>query len=478
MSIQKKLLLSNIFMIVIPLVVALITLSVFIIGPGAQSWETMANLFRDKNGVFTAQSLMQTLDLRGDLDVTLREMTAAGYHFEISVNGEVQFSNMTPGDTAVAKAAVGPLYDDDSNYAVTKGKTFVVRYNNAEDNYTATAVHTQEIPRAKHRQSYMEWYIALYVGFLVLIIVGSVMLMNVLMSWWIAQNILSPLKRLCACSQLIREGHLDFELTSDKKDEMGEMIRGFDEMRRHLQASVEERMEYEQYRKELINGISHDLRTPLTSIRGYVEGLRDGIANTPEKKSQYYGAIETSVKGLENLVDNLTNFSKVEMGQSHLEMLPTDLGAYVSGAAEKLREEYGKDRVAILTQLPADTVTVLLDKKEMDRVFRNLLDNTVKYRTRDTSAVTVTVEREGDAWVTLRFSDDGPGVREEELDKIFTCFYRGDEARTYPASGSGVGLAVVKQLVCQQGGSVYAENDGGLAVVIKLPVYREGKHGT
>ena len=166
MSIQKKLLLSNIFMIVIPLVVALITLSVFIIGPGAQSWETMANLFRDKNGVFTAQSLMQTLDLRGDLDVTLREMTSAGYHFEISVNEEVQFSNMTPSDTAAARTAVGSLYDDYSNYAVTKGKTSVVRYNNAEDNYKATAVHTQDIPRAKHRQSYMEWYIALYVGFL------------------------------------------------------------------------------------------------------------------------------------------------------------------------------------------------------------------------------------------------------------------------------------------------------------------------
>jgi len=478
MSIQKRLILSNIFMIIIPVVIAGITLAMFIMGPGAQSWETMANLFRDETGAFTAQSLMQTLDLRGDFDATLKEMTAAGYHFEVTVNGEIQFSNLTDSDVAAARKAIGSMYDDySSNYAVTERKTSVVRYNNAEDNYMATAVHTRDIPRSRGTSSYMERYIALYIGFLLLIIVGSVTLMNIAMSWWISRNILKPLKQLSTSSNLIREGHLDFELTSDKKDEMGEMIRGFDEMRRHLKTSVEERMEYEQYRKELINGISHDLRTPLTSIRGYVEGLRDGIANTPEKKAQYYEAIETSVRGLEDLVDNLTNFSRVEMGQSHLAMQPTDLTDYLRKGAAALQEEYTKDCVSIRTVLPEKAVTVMMDKKEMDRVLRNLLDNTIKYRTRGTSNVTIAAAEKENGRVEIRFCDDGPGVREEDLDKIFACFYRGDEARTSPGSGSGIGLAVVKQLICQQGGSVHAENDGGLVIVMELPLLEGEEHG-
>jgi len=477
MSIRKKLILSNIFMIVVPLVVALITLFIFIMGPGAQSWETMENLFRDDNGAYTAQSLMQTLEWRGDIKDTVKEMTAAGYHFTVYVNGTAEYSDMTEADISAARQAIGAMYDDDSNYAITKGDTSVIRYNNAEDEYTAIAVHTPDIPAARDAASYMERYIALYVIFLVLIIVASVTLMNVVMSCWIARDILEPLKQLSACSRLIQEGCLDFQLSSDKQDEMGEVIRGFDEMRSHLQTSVEERMEYEQYRKELINGISHDLRTPLTSIRGYVEGLRDGIADTAEKKIRYYEAIETSVRGLEGLVDNLTNFSRVEMGQSHLDMQPTDIGAYLSGCADTMREAYIKDSVTIETTLPPQAVSVLLDQREMDRVMRNLIDNSIKYRTKDRSLVKIAAEVRPQGRVEIRVSDDGPGVPPEDLEKIFTCFYRGDAARTFPARGSGIGLAVVRQLIGQQGGTVRAENDGGLSIIMDLPVCGKESHG-
>jgi signal transduction histidine kinase len=477
MSIRRKLIVSNIFMIVIPVVVAMITLSIFIMGPGAQSWETMENLFRDNDGVYTAQSLMQTLELRGDIKATEKEMAAAGYHFMISVDGETEYSNMTLGDVAAAKRAIGAMYDDRSNCAITKDGISFVRYDSADDGYTALAVHTREIPPAKGSTSYMERYIALYVGTLVLIIVGSVTFLNIMLSCWIVKNILKPLKQLSTCSELIREGRLDFELTSAKKDEMGEMIRGFDEMRRHLQTSVEERMEYEQYRKELINGISHDLRTPLTSIRGYVEGLRDGIADTAEKKKQYYEAIETSVKGLDDLVDNLTNFSRVEMGESHLEMAPLNVTEYLRGVIRSMRDEYRKDNVTFTARLPEKAVMVLMDRREMDRVFRNLIDNTIKYRTKNSSVITIAAAETEHHKIEIRVGDDGPGVDDQDLRKIFTCFYRGNAARTFPSGGSGIGLAVVKQLVSQQGGTVYAQNSHGLVIVMEMPIWQGEAHG-
>jgi len=461
-------------MIIIPVVIAAITLSIFIMGSGAQSWETMENLFRDHNGVYTAQSLMQTLEWSGDIEATETEMTSAGYHFSIYVDGVAQYSDITQSDVDAARRAIGNLYDEDGDYAITKDGVSIVKYHNNEDGYTAVAIHMEDIPAVIGLASYMERYITLYVAFLVLIIVASVTLMNIFMSWWIAKSVLKPLKKLSACSKLIREGCLDFELSSSRKDEMGEMIRAFDEMRRHLQTSVEERMEYEQYRKELINGISHDLRTPLTSIRGYVEGLRDGIADTAEKKIRYYEAIETSVMGLEALVENLTNFSRVEMGQSHLDMRRTDIAEYLRQSADMLRGEYLKDDVTILTELPDAPVPVKIDRSEMDRVFRNLIDNTVKYRQKGSSLVKISAALRGEDRVVIRVGDDGPGVRKENLEKIFTCFYRGDAARTFPSGGSGIGLAVVRQLIDQQGGEVHAENDGGLVIVIELPVCRGG----
>ena len=476
MSIRKRLILNNIFMIFIPVVVAVITLAIFIMGPGAQSWETMENLFRDDNGVYTAQSLMQTLEWHGDIDATEQEMTAAGYHFSIYVNGEAIYTDMTQSDTDTARRVIGALYDERGDFAITKDGISVVKFYNADDGYTAVAIHTGNIPTNVGLASYMERYIALYVAFLVLIIVASVTLMNVFMTWWTAENILKPLEQLSRCSEMIREGRLDFELGSSKKNEMGDMVRTFEEMRRHLQTSVEERMEYEQYRKELINGISHDLRTPLTSIRGYVEGLRDGIADTTEKKIRYYEAIETSVKSLESLVDNLTNFSRVEMGQSHLIMQPENLSEYLRGSAAMLNGEYTKDDVSITADVPDGAVRVSMDRSEMDRVIRNLIDNTIKYRRASRSQVRISARVTEAGRAEIRVADDGPGVREEDLEKIFTCFYRGDESRTSPSGGSGIGLAVVRQLITQQGGRVHAENDGGLVIVIDMPVYQGGAH--
>jgi len=470
MNIRKKLIMSNILIIVVPILIAVIILALFTAGPGAQTWETMENLFDDRDGIYTAQSEMQTLEWRGDLKGVKAEMKAAGYHFEIVYQGKVMYSSLTKDDIAAARKAVGDLYDRKSNLTYTKGSTSVVLFYSSQDNYKATAVSTASIPASKGDISYMERYIILYIGFLIAIIIAVVVLMNMVMSWWIARNILLPLRKLSTASALIKNGDLDFELTYKKQDEMGEAIQEFDEMRRSLKESVDERIRYEQYGRELINGISHDLRTPLTSIKGYVAGLRDGIASTPEKKLKYYEAIETSAGVLENLVDDLTNFSRVDMGETHLNMELTDLSGYYRDSTAEISTEYIKDNVTISLDVPDEKVPAEIDRKEMGRINRNIIDNTIKYRTGDSSNVRISLHAGDDGMAEIRIVDDGPGVKDNDLEKIFTCFFRGDVSRTRSAEGSGIGLAVVRQLIVQQGGRVHAENDGGLAIVIDLPL--------
>lgn len=470
MSIRKKLIMSNVLLIVVPVLVALITLAIFTEGPGGQAWETMELLFDDYNGTYTAQSQLETLEWRGDFTDAKKALSRAGYHFSITAEGEVIYSNLTKADVAAAKKALGDMYDGTADFTYDRGDVAVVKYTSEKENYQAIGIHTSDNPGADTDLSYMEKYIMLYIGFMIAIIIAVVVVMNIIMSWWIARNILAPLKKLSLGSEMIRKGELDFELAYPKKDEMGQVISDFNDMRRYLKDSVTERVKYEQYRRELINGISHDLRTPLTSIKGYVSGLRDGIASTPEMKVRYYEAIETGVGNLEHLVDDLTNFSRVEMGESHVKLEETDLAAYYRERKENLSLEYSIDGVEIDMEVPDTPVTVRMDKQEMDRINRNIIENSIKYRSGEWTIFKISVGVTKDKMAEIRLCDDGPGVSDKELEKIFTCFYRSDASRKNPAGGSGIGLAVVKQIVELQNGKVHAENDGGLAIVIDLPL--------
>ena len=470
LSIKKKLIISNILIIIVPLGIALALFGVFVNGTGARYWESMEIIYNDDNGIYSVQSLMHT-DIRdAQSDEAVTEMRNAGYHYEVKKDDSIVFSNLTADDIEQAKEAIGNTYGKNGEYSITSGGVSVVHmsFEDDDEDYNATAIHTPDIPK-KHGDSYMKRYIALYIGFMIIVLIGSVVLMNFILTWWISRSILKPLKELRTASGLIRDGELDFEMKSTRRDEMGDMINDFDEMRLHLKASVDERLKYEEYRKELVTGISHDLRTPLTSIKGYVEGLKDGIANTAEMKAKYYAAIETSVGTLEKLVSDLTDMSRLEAGGYAYDLKAEDLNVFYREEIETLRNEYVQADVDIRLDESAEPLIVAIDRKEISRIDHNVLSNALKYRTADHTVFTVSLDRDGDIAV-IALSDNGPGVADEELDHIFTCFYRSDSSRTRSSEGSGIGLAVVRQIADAHHGTVHAENNNGLSIVIKLPL--------
>ena len=276
------------------------------------------------------------------------------------------------------------------------------------------------------------------------------------------------------------------EGTQAQDDEIGETCRSFDDMRRGLRAAREERERYERNRKELLAGISHDLRTPLTALRGYASGILDGIARTEEKRTHYVTQIYRSSEILQHLVENLFLFSKLDLGRVEFDQATVDLRAYFADFIAERAPWYADQGLALHLEPSDDTEPLLvrLDPQEFQRVVENILGNSRKYGGGQPS-VDISIEKgeetesAGGRTAVVRFADHGPGVPEAELGKLFESFYRTDKARSQTAKGSGLGLAIARGIVEGMGGRIHAETTagGGLTVVLSFPVLQaeEGK---
>lgn len=249
----------------------------------------------------------------------------------------------------------------------------------------------------------------------------------------------------------------------------------FELTRRQLKMARETRDRYERNRKEMIAGISHDLSTPLTKIEGYACGLRDGIADTPEKKDHYFRMIIDTARHMGNLVQSLFLFSKLDLGQMEYHMEKVPLKAYLEDYVEEQSEHFKSQGLLLKVEAPREECVVLLDRIQFSRIVTNLLSNSIKYKTADLGHVVMSLSVPRKQWVQLAFSDDGPGVAPSDLSHLFESFYRTDKARTNPAKGSGLGLAVVRELVKGMKGIIWAENETphGLKIVMEFPLAKE-----
>ncbi|MCL2010433.1 MAG: HAMP domain-containing histidine kinase [Synergistaceae bacterium] len=268
----------------------------------------------------------------------------------------------------------------------------------------------------------------------------------------------------------VRDGNLDFRIDYRENDEFSQVCGEFNEMAAKLLESVEARRKDERSRKELIAGISHDLRTPLTSIKAYVEGLEQGVAATPEARERYMGTIKNKTADLEHIIDNLFLFSKLDTGEFPYDIERVDLAAAVSEIVDALKEEYGNRGLDISPARASGRVYADIDVAQMRCVIINIFENSVKYKDKARGKISVSIsEEKGTA--SLIISDDGPGVPEEALPKLFDVFYRSDESRNNPGQGSGLGLAIAAKMAEGFGGSIKAANvpEGGLSIKMTFP---------
>jgi signal transduction histidine kinase len=297
-----------------------------------------------------------------------------------------------------------------------------------------------------------------------------IILMNKLLTQFVFGKILTAMDTLSGGAHEIRDGNLDFRIDYPHDDEFAPVCGDFNEMAERLQMAAQARLKDEMSRRELFAGISHDLRTPLTSIKAYVEGLEHGVASTPESRARYLGTIRNKADDLEHIIEALFLFSKLDTGEFPYGMEHVDLSAAVADITGEAAAEYAARGLEITAHADQTPVWTDIDVSQLRRVMINIFENSLKYKTSEHGRLDVRVSREGETAV-LALTDDGPGVPGDAADKLFDMFYRLDISRSDPSKGSGLWLAIAAKVIEHFGGAIEAKNaePSGLSIIIKLP---------
>jgi signal transduction histidine kinase len=314
-----------------------------------------------------------------------------------------------------------------------------------------------------------------FVAIVLVIIVSIIIITNALLTRRIVKSIIKPLDTLAYGVGQIRDGNLDYQINYSGKDEFSNICSDFNEMAKRLSNYVQEKQKDEANRKELIAGISHDLRTPLTSIKAYVEGIESGLAVEPQVQKKYLTIIKNKANDLEHIVNQLFLFSKLEIGEFPFYIEPLDIGKELADFIATISEEYQKKGLKIEFLQNVENIYIQADIVQVRNAITNILENSVKYKNKAQGEMKISVYSE-DNYVTIRLADNGPGVSKEALQRLFDIFYRSDVSRSNPSKGSGLGLAITQKIWERLGGIIKAENieQGGLAIILMIPTINGG----
>lgn len=284
-----------------------------------------------------------------------------------------------------------------------------------------------------------------------------------------AKKILKPVEALTHAAKRIEEGDLSTPITYKGIAEFETVCHAFNEMQLHLSAEKERNNAYEKARTDMISGISHDLRTPLTSVKGFLKGLRDGVANTEEKREQYLTIAYAKACEIDSLLQRLFLFSKIETGNMPFYKTHTDLVHYLEHFITNCKEDMELKGARITFSTDGATHFATIDTEQMKRVIYNLIDNSVKYSNVPSLEIKVTLTREHNCEI-ITFHDNGLGVPEDKIPHLFEQFYRCDESRSRQnIEGNGLGLYTAKFIIDAHAGTITICNDHGLKTVISLP---------
>ena len=292
---------------------------------------------------------------------------------------------------------------------------------------------------------------------------------------WIYRSVATPLVKLRKATQNIKEGNLDFVLEVDGTDEFAELCRDFEEMRRRLKESAEEKVLLDKENKELISNISHDLKTPITAVKGYVEGIMDGVADTPEKMDSYVRTIYNKTNEMDHLINELTFYSKIDTNRIPYTFSKLNVDDYFSDCAEEVGLELETRGIQLYyANYVEKDVLVIADGEQIRRVIHNIISNAIKYMDKPKGVIQIRVKDVGD-FIQVEIEDNGKGIASKDLTYIFDRFYRTDVSRNSSKGGSGIGLSIVRKILEDHGGKVWATSreEIGTIMYFVLRKYQE-----
>ncbi len=292
---------------------------------------------------------------------------------------------------------------------------------------------------------------------------------------WLKRSLYEPVRALNIAMNNIRDGNFEYRLQTNDKGEIGELYRNYEDMRLRLKETAEEKLEDEKHDRELISNISHDLKTPITSIKGYVEGLLDGVANTPEKQRKYLQTILNKSNDMNNLINELTLYSKIDSNRIPYNFQKINLADYFADCVE----EIGMDMEARGIKLNYDNLVspdtmIIADPEQLKRVINNIISNSVKYMDKSHQTIDIRILDEQDS-VRIEIEDNGKGIAARDLPNIFDRFFRTDSSRNSAQGGSGIGLSIVRKIIEDHGGYIWATSREGVGTCMHFVIrkYKE-----
>lgn len=374
-------------------------------------------------------------------------------------------------------------YKDDMNYSPKDGKgesIYVVDeqpYHIQQLNFTFSdgtegqvLIYTnvaQIIPQMK------KLFLQMVVISLLILFAGSFIAM-----FWLYKSIVHPLNKLKTAAENIKDGNLNFSVAAETDDEIGEVCVAFEEMRLKLKGQIERNIQYEKESKELISNISHDLKTPMTAIKGYIEGIMDGVADTEEKRNRYIRTVYNKVNDMNSLIEELFLYAKLDSNSVTYSFAKVNVDAYFQDCVEEISldlESQGVD-FGYFNYADRDTV-IIADPEQLKRVVNNIIGNSVKYASTERKLMISLRIMEEAEFVKIEIEDNGKGIAKNEVPLIFDRCYRTDASRNSSKGGSGLGLSIAKKIIEEHGGKIWAVSTEGVGTTMCFVLRKYKENG-
>ena len=296
---------------------------------------------------------------------------------------------------------------------------------------------------------------------MVIAIIVILVFTSLMRTQWIQRGVFLPVNELNTAMKNIADGNLEYMLNTDSKGEIGELYKNYEDMRLRLKESTDEKFEHEKQNRELISNISHDLKTPITAIKGYVEGIMDGVADTPEKMDKYIKTIYNKANDMDRLINELTIYSGIDSNRIPYHFHRLNVADYFGDCVEEVGLDLESKNIELnYSNLVSPDAMIIADPEQLKRVINNIIGNSVKYLEREKGVIDIRILDEVDS-IRVEIEDNGKGIAARDLPNIFERFYRTDASRNSSKGGSGIGLSIVKKIVEDHGGYIWATSKEG-----------------
>lgn len=486
MTIKRKLILSHVAVFIVPIVMTLLVVFISSLG--------LIIFARNGNHVYieSAWEFQHSYEVVHRIlfdDVGIRKENSIGYWLIGLLAPEQNFILVKENDIIVYSYGNESLRGVGKSFS--KESALNINLDDKEFTYTSTLendfVHFEKYTlngksywlyfvseRSLHDEDKaLEAAVENTIYFVIISLAVFVLTTSRLLARFILKNILLPLKKLQVGAEKIQAGDLQVKLNHGSDDEIKPVMETFNLMAQKLAESLRESKFQEESRKELVASISHDLRTPLTTIKAYVEGLIDNVADTPEKKSRYLLVIKKKADELNNLIEQLFLFSKMSLGEKAVPFEKINLKSMLEFFVSENLYVWQKAQANVELNIESNA-QIMGNFLLLERILSNIISNSIKYRSEENFECKINLKVENKVAI-LSVVDNGIGVPQDSLKRLTEPFYRTDKARSHTENGTGLGLSIALKAVEMMNGTLYIENVNphGLKVVIQLPITKE-----